>query len=53
LKKISILGSTGSIGVNALNVIRKIPEKFQVVHLTGNMNTERMMLRVKNSFPLQ
>ena len=51
MKKISILGSTGSIGVNALNVIRKNPEKFQVVHLTGNMNTERMIAQGKEFLP--
>jgi 1-deoxy-D-xylulose-5-phosphate reductoisomerase len=51
LKKISILGSTGSIGVNALNVIRKIPEKFQVMHLTGNMNTEKMIAQGKEFLP--
>jgi len=51
LKKISILGSTGSIGVNALNVIKKIPEKFQVVHLTGNMNAEKMISQGKEFLP--
>ena len=51
MKKISILGSTGSIGVNALNVIRKIPEKFQVMHLTGNMNTEKMIAQGKEFLP--
>tara|TARA_B100001093_G_scaffold506287_1_gene564966 strand:- start:117 stop:1262 length:1146 start_codon:yes stop_codon:yes gene_type:complete len=51
LKKISILGSTGSIGVNALNVIRKIPEKFQVMHLTGNMNTKKMIAQGKEFLP--
>ena len=51
MKKIYILGSTGSIGVNALNVIRKIPEKFQVMHLTGNMNTEKMIAQGKEFLP--
>ena len=51
MKKISILGSTGSIGVNALNVIKKIPEKFQVVHLTGNMNAEKMISQGKEFLP--
>ena len=51
MKKISILGSTGSIGVNALNVIRKIPKKFQVMHLTGNMNTEEMIAQGKEFLP--
>ena len=39
-KKISILGSTGSIGVNALNVIRNISNNFKIIHLTGNTNSE-------------
>ncbi|MFL2989430.1 MAG: 1-deoxy-D-xylulose-5-phosphate reductoisomerase [Candidatus Neomarinimicrobiota bacterium] len=51
MKKISIFGSTGSIGVNALNVIRKIPKKFQVMHLTGNMNTEEMIAQGKEFLP--
>ncbi len=38
MKKVLILGSTGSIGVNALNVIRKFPDKFEVVGLTVNSN---------------
>lgn len=51
MKKISILGSTGSIGVNALNVIRKISEKFQVMHLTGNTNAEEMIAQGKEFLP--
>lgn len=34
--RITILGSTGSIGQNTLDVIRKHPEKFSVYALTGN-----------------
>lgn len=36
MKKILILGSTGSIGVNTLNVIRQFPEKFEITALTVN-----------------
>ena len=36
MKKVLILGSTGSIGVNTLNVIRQFPEKFSVSALTVN-----------------
>ena len=43
MRKISILGSTGSIGVNALDVIRNMPEKFKIVHLTGNLNYTKMI----------
>ena len=42
-KKISILGSTGSIGVNTLNVIRNISKNFKIRHLTGNTNSELMI----------
>ena len=36
MKKVLILGSTGSIGVNTLNVIRKFPDRFSVAALTVN-----------------
>jgi len=38
MKKIAVLGSTGSIGVNALNVIRANPEKYRVVALAAGKN---------------
>ncbi|MBI5415828.1 MAG: 1-deoxy-D-xylulose-5-phosphate reductoisomerase [Candidatus Omnitrophica bacterium] len=37
-KNIVILGSTGSIGVNALRVIERFPDKFRVVGLTAYNN---------------
>lgn len=40
VKKIAILGSTGSIGQQALDVIRALPDKLQVVGLTGGKNFE-------------
>src|SRR5512141_1102296 len=36
MKKLLILGSTGSIGINTLNVIRNYPDKFGVSALTVN-----------------
>jgi len=33
-KRISILGSTGSIGVNTLNVIDQLDEDLEVVYLS-------------------
>ena len=38
MKKVAILGSTGSIGVNALNVIREMPERLSVFGLAANSN---------------
>ena len=51
MKKISILGSTGSIGVNALGVIKNFPEDFRVIHLTGNLNSEKMIKQGKDFLP--
>jgi 1-deoxy-D-xylulose-5-phosphate reductoisomerase len=42
VKKVAILGSTGSIGVNTLDVIRAHPERFQVVALTAAKQIERL-----------
>lgn len=40
MKKISILGSTGSIGVNTLNVVREFADRFQVIALGAGRNAE-------------
>lgn len=42
LKQVAILGSTGSIGVNTLDVIRAHPDRFQVVALTAAKQIERL-----------
>ena len=39
-RKISILGSTGSIGRQALEVIEKLGDKFEIVSLAGGSNTD-------------
>ncbi len=39
-KKIAILGSTGSIGTQALEIIRNYPDKFQVEVLVANTNID-------------
>lgn len=38
--KISILGSTGSIGTQALEVIEKLQDKFEIIALTGGSNID-------------
>jgi len=40
VKRIAVLGSTGSIGRQALDVIRVLPDELKVVALTGNKNLE-------------
>jgi 1-deoxy-D-xylulose-5-phosphate reductoisomerase len=42
LKQVAILGSTGSIGVNTLDVIRAHPERFKVVALTAAKQIQRL-----------
>lgn len=39
MKRVAILGSTGSIGVNALNVIREMPELLSVFGLAAHSNS--------------
>ena len=40
VKQIAILGSTGSIGVNTLDVIRSHPDRFKVVALTAGKQVD-------------
>ena len=40
MKKVSILGATGSVGVNTLDVIERHPELFSVIALTTNENID-------------
>ncbi|MBI4387861.1 MAG: 1-deoxy-D-xylulose-5-phosphate reductoisomerase [Candidatus Omnitrophica bacterium] len=43
MKKISIIGSTGSIGVNTLRVLRAHPGKFQVITLAARTQAEALL----------
>ncbi len=51
MKKVFILGSTGSIGVNCLNVIDNLKEDFEVVGLTINSNTDLLLEQIKKYSP--
>ncbi len=42
-RKLSILGSTGSIGQNALKVVDNLKDDFQVIYLTANTNHELLI----------
>ena len=42
-KKIVILGSTGSIGENALRVIATFPDQFQIIGLSAQHQAERIL----------
>ncbi|MBI3318871.1 MAG: 1-deoxy-D-xylulose-5-phosphate reductoisomerase [Candidatus Omnitrophica bacterium] len=51
MKRIVVLGSTGSIGLNTLNVVREHPEEFQVVGLSAWDNAERLCEQVREFKP--
>jgi len=51
LKRISILGSTGSIGENALDVISKFPDKFKIIGLSAGSNKEKLIEQAKKFQP--
>ena len=52
MKNIVILGSTGSIGVSALDVIKNLGPEFKVLAVTANKNTDLFLEQVKTFAPL-
>jgi 1-deoxy-D-xylulose-5-phosphate reductoisomerase len=50
-KHIAILGSTGSIGTQALDVIRAHKDRFVVEVLTGNGNADLLIAQAKEFLP--
>jgi len=40
MKRIAILGSTGSIGRSTLSVVESYPDRFQIATLAAGNNTE-------------
>ena len=51
MRRISILGCTGSIGTQALQVIRLHPDRFQVVALTAHTDAEKLCDLVREFRP--
>lgn len=51
MKKIAILGSTGSIGTQTLDVVREHSDKLQVVALAAGSNKERLKEQIKEFHP--
>lgn len=50
-RKISILGSTGSIGRQALEVIEKLHDKFEIIALSAGQNTDLLNEQIKKFKP--
>ena len=51
MKKISILGSTGSIGTQTLDVVRKNRDKFEVVAISANSSINLLLEQIKEFKP--
>lgn len=51
MKKVAILGSTGSIGVQTLNVIRRHPDLFQVEALVAGSNADLLVRQAQEFNP--
>jgi 1-deoxy-D-xylulose-5-phosphate reductoisomerase len=51
MKNIAILGSTGSIGRNSLEVIDAFPDQFQATYLTTNRNIELLREQIRRFSP--
>ena len=51
MKKIAILGSTGSIGTQALDLCRRHPDRYRVTALTARGSREKLFEQVREFRP--
>jgi 1-deoxy-D-xylulose-5-phosphate reductoisomerase len=51
MKTLAILGSTGSIGANALEIAARYPDKFRVAALAGGKNCPKMEEQIRRFRP--
>lgn len=51
MKKIALIGSTGSIGKQTLSVVRRHPDKFKIVSLAAGNNVGEFLEQVKEFSP--
>ena len=51
MKRITILGSTGSIGRNALKVVEALPEHLEIVGLAANSSIDLIEEQTRKFLP--
>ena len=51
MKQIVILGSTGSIGVNTLDIVKKFPDEFSILGLVAGTNVEKLEEQIRTFHP--
>lgn len=52
MKKLAILGSTGNVGMQVLDVVDKYPDKFKIIALGANGNIELLKKQIEKYQPL-
>lgn len=52
MRNVAILGSTGSIGENALQIIEKAPDRFRVVALAARANVQKLARQIEKFNPV-
>jgi len=48
VRSVTILGSTGSVGCNTIDLVEREPEKFRVEALTANRNVEKLAAQARS-----
>ena len=51
MRTLVILGSTGSVGTQALDVVRRNPDRFKVVGLSAGTNQELLVGQIREFLP--
>ncbi len=51
MKRLALLGSTGSIGVTTLNLVARFPDRFRIEALAAGKNVERLVEQVRQFEP--
>jgi 1-deoxy-D-xylulose-5-phosphate reductoisomerase len=51
MKKLAVLGSTGSIGTSTLDLVRAHPNRFRVVSLAAGRNLDRLRRQIEEHRP--
>ena len=51
MKKISILGSTGSVGTQCLDIISEFKDQFEVISLTASKNEDKLKEQLRTFKP--
>ena len=51
MKQIVILGSTGSIGINTLDIVKRFPGEFSILGLVAGTNAEKLEEQIRTFQP--